>query len=161
MNKLKDFPKALRQKIAATVLIGAGCFLFGAAYWIVTHDRVLLLLSAAVLGFSLYRGWGLYRTVSQGKYETVEGTCVGMAPRLLRRQSTIRVMDDEGIETSLRLGKQAKVKIGSRYRFYFKIGERAPLDSDFLNSMLASDLFLGYEAVEAKAENPPGPHSKN
>jgi len=148
MNKLKDFPKVLQQKIILTLLIGVGCFLFGTAYGLFARDRIFFLLSCAVLAFSLYRSLALYRVISKGKYEAVEGTCVGVAQKLLRKQLTVRIMDDEGIESSLRLGKQTKVKIGARYRFYFKQGERSPLDSDFFNSLLAGDLFLGHELLE-------------
>jgi len=148
MNKFKDFPKVLQKRLFFTVLLGAGCFLFGIAYWLFSHDRIFLLLSSAVLVFSLYRGWTLYRLISQEKYEVVEGTCVSVAPKFMRRQYEIRVMDDEGIETSLRLAKQTKVKIGARYHFYFKQGDRAPLGSKFFDSMLTSDLFLGYEMLE-------------
>ena len=147
MKHFKDFPKVLQQKILYTLLIGAGCFLFGVAYGLYARDRIFVLLSGVVLVFSLYRGWELYRIISQGRYEVIEGVCVGVVPTLLRRQFTVRIMDDDGIETSLQLGKQAKVKMGVRYRFYFKQGERTTLESDFLNTMLASDLFLGYEVV--------------
>jgi hypothetical protein len=37
-----------------------------------------------------------------------------------------------------------------RYRVYFKQGYHAPLDSAFWDSMMASDLFLGFELVEEK-----------
>jgi len=148
MKKLKDFPKALQQKLIFTVMIGAGCFVFGAAYGLIVRDRIFFFLSCAVLCFSLFRGWALYRVASQEKYEVVEGTCVRVSSKILRKQISIYIMDDEGIESSLRLGKQTKVKIGTRYRFYFKQGDREQTESDFLNSLLAGDLFLGYEMVE-------------
>jgi len=147
MKQFKDFPKVLQQKKLYTLLIGAGCFLFGIAYGLYAHDRIFVLLSGAVLVFSLHRGWELYRLISQGKYEVIEGVCVGVVPTLLRRQFTVRVVDDDGVETSLQLGKQAKVKIGVRYRFYFKQGERGNLESDFLNTLMVSDLFLGFEVI--------------
>ena len=153
MNKLKDCPRVLAQKILFTLLIGAGCLAVGFAYFLAAHDRIFLALSGIVLAFSLFRGWTLFRLVTVGKYETVEGTCVGVAAKLFRKQFTVRVMDDEGVETSLRLGKQARVKIGTRYRFYFRQGERAPTNSAFFDSLLANDLFLGFEQVnEDKAE---------
>jgi len=146
MKQFSGFPKVLRQKIVFTLLIGAGCFVFGCAYGLFARDRVFFLLSCAVLAFCLYRGWTLYRVISRGEYVAVEGTCVGVSSKLLRKQFTVRVMDD-GVETSLRVGKQTKVKIGVRYRFYFRLGELTPLDSDFLNSLLVGDLFLGVEVV--------------
>jgi len=54
-------------------------------------------------------------------------------------------MDDNGIESSLLLGKQTKVKIGSRYRFYFKQGQQLSVGNPYFDTALSSDLLLGFE----------------
>ena len=152
MTKLNDSPKVLIHKIYITVFIGVACLLVGIAYGIAARDRIFFALSCAVLAFSLFRAYTLYRIVTKGKYEVVEGTCVGLAQKLFKRQFTVRVMDDDGIETTLRLGKQAKIKIGTRYRFYFKQSERTALNNAYFDSMTASDMFLGFEMTEDKQE---------
>ena len=45
------------------------------------------------------------------------------------------------------VGKQSKVKIGYRYRFYFKETQHISLGSEYLNSAMSSDHFLGYEEL--------------
>lgn len=147
MNKLKNCPKALTQKMLLTALIGAGCLIVGAAYFIFSRDSVTLALSAFVFVFSAIRSAGLYSAVTKQQYEAVEGTCVGVSSKAFRKQFTVKLMDDAGIETSLRLGKQTKIRIGSRYRFYFKKGERLSLGSEYFDTALSSDHFLGFEEL--------------
>jgi len=45
--------------------------------------------------------------------------------------------------------------MGVRYKFYFKQGERSPLGSEYLNTMMVSDLFLGFEMVVDVKNKPP------
>ena len=70
---LKQIPVPLLRKIVITALIGAGCALFGLAYWIATKDRILLFLSLVLLTACLHRARSLYRLATRYKYETLEG----------------------------------------------------------------------------------------
>jgi hypothetical protein len=132
-----------------TALIGAGCFIVGLALYIFSKDRITLFLSGAVLLFSLIKSAGLYLAVKKGSYETVEGTCVGVSAKPFRKQFTVKIMDDDGLESSLRLGKQTRVKIGFRYRFYFSGGHssRVSIGSEYLDAALSSGQFLGFEEL--------------
>ena len=56
-------------------------------------------------------------------------------------------MDDNGNESSMLLGKQSKVKIGYRYRFYFKGTRIFRWAARYLDSAMSSDCFLGYEEL--------------
>jgi len=147
MNEIKNFPKVLFQKFVLTALIGVGCLIIGGAYYIFTKDSIMLLLSVMVFVFSVIRSVTLYHVIAKQKYETVEGTCVGVGAKPLKKYYTVKIMDDAGIESSLRLGKQAKIKIGFRYRFYFKKSERLPLGGGYFDTALASDQFLGFEEL--------------
>ncbi len=77
----------------------------------------------------------------------VEGTCVGIVPMLLRKYRKIRIMDDNGNESALLLGKHLKIQIGFRYRFYFKKTQRLTPGSEYFDSALSSDCFLGFEEL--------------
>ena len=147
MDKLKDFPKALLHKVLFTVLIGIGCMIVGCIYFIFSRDTITLALSAAVFIFSIARSAGLYQTISKQKYEIVEGACIGVSSKPFRKHFTVKIMDDAGIESSLRFGKQTKVKIGLRYRFYFKQGQRMSVGNAYFDTALASDNFLGLEEL--------------
>lgn len=147
MDNLKASPRVLLQKLLFTVLIGIGCLLVGVAYYIFARDRIFLALSGLVFLFSLSRGAGLYRMITKRQYEVVEGTCVSVAQRKLRKHCKIRIMDKDGIESTLLLGKQAKVKIGFQYRFYFSQAQRLSVGSEYFDTALSSDHFLGFEEL--------------
>jgi hypothetical protein len=152
-NNRWNFPKVLLQKLLFTVLIGAGCFAVGTAFYMFSRDRITILLSASVLLCSLARAYLLYTAISKGKYETVEGTCVGISAKPFRKQRVIKIMDSDGIESTLRLGRQTSVKIGTRYRFYFTERVTSPLPgSEYLTTALSAGQLLGYEELPATAE---------
>lgn len=147
MKLLQDCPKVLFRKVILTLVVGIGCLLVGGAYFLFSGDRTTLMLSAIILVFSTGRTLSLYRSVIAGSYEVVEGTVVAVKARPLRKHSIVKVMDDDGLETSLRLGKQAKVKIGYRYRFYFTKVPALSLGSEYLDAALSHGGFLGYECL--------------
>ena len=147
MNILKNCPRALLQKILFTALTGIGCLIVGSAYYIISGDGITLALSGLVFVFSLAKSAGLYNIITKRKYEIVEGACVGVSSKPFRKHFTIKIMDDAGLESSLRLGKQTKVRIGFRYRFYFKQGERLSVGSEYFDTALSSGCFLGFEEL--------------
>ena len=49
--------------------------------------------------------------------------------------------------SALLLGKHSKIQIGFRYRFYFKKTQRLTLGSEYFDSALSSDCFLGFEEL--------------
>ncbi len=147
MGKLKNAPAPLKHKILLTALVGIGCLLVGIAMYIFAKDNIMLFLSIGICGFSLYKAFKMYRIVSREEYEVVEGTCTAVIPKLLNKYRKIKIADDEGNESTLLLDKRSKVKIGDRYRFYFKATTRVTLGNEYFDSALSSDCFLGYEAI--------------
>lgn len=148
MRKIFSFPKPIAHKILFTPLIGMGCFLLGFAFWLSLQDRVLMLLGPAILAACIFKGIGYYRLAVTGKYETITGTCVGLTRRVVGKYQTIKLMDSKGLETTLRVNKQNKFKIGDGYRLYFTKRDENRIGNDYLESVLAADSFLGYEAVD-------------
>lgn len=146
-NEPTGIPGVLWRRILFTVLIGIGCLAVGISYGLFAEDRIILVLSGLVCLFSLLRGIGLWRTIAGGRYDVVEGVCVSIAATHLRKQSKVRVMDKDGVEATLCLGKQSGVKIGFCYRFYFKSGQRLALGSEYLDTALSTDQFLGFEEL--------------
>lgn len=147
MDAIKNAPAPLRRKLILTALFGFLCLLIGAAVFLFSKDRIMLLLSAAVCLLSFWRAWSLYRIVCKQEYEVVEGTCVGMISKPMRKYRKVRIMDDADNELTLLLGKQEKVKIGFRYRFYFKKTQRFSVGSESIDAALSSDGFLGFEEL--------------
>lgn len=155
MGKLKDAPAPLKRKLLFTCMIGVFCLLVGVAMCLFLKDKIMLFLSLAVFVLSLVKAMEYYRVIAGEKYETVEGTCVAVVPKPLRKYRKIKIMDDDGNEQSMLLGKQTKIKIGYRYRFYFKETQRLSFGSEYLDSATSSDCFLGFEELGefAGAEN--------
>ena len=147
MNKLRDAPTPLRRKLYLTVIIGIVCLLIGLAMSIFLKDKMMLFLSLAVCVLSFAKAFEYYRVIAEDGYEIVEGTCVAVMPKPLRKYRKIRIMDDNGNESTMLLDKQAKVKIGYRYRFYFKETQHITLGSEYLDTAMSSDCFLGYEEL--------------
>ena len=56
------------------------------------------------------------------------------------------VLLKEPMQTELTYAGE-QVKIGYRYRFYFKETQHISLGSEYLNSAISSDHFLGYEEL--------------
>lgn len=146
-DKWTSFPAPLKRKMLLTALVGIGCLLVGVAFTIFAKDAMMLFLSIAVCAFSFYKAFTMFRVASKKDYEIVEGTCSAIVPKLLPKFRKIKITDDEGNETTLLLGKQSKVTIGERYRFYFKKSTRVTLGNEYFDSTLSYDCFLGYESI--------------
>ncbi len=119
--------------------------LIGLAAFFILQDKIMLFLSLAICLMSVDKAFTYYQIIKKKKYEVVEGTCIAVMPKLLRKYRKIQIIDDNGNESTMLLGKKDKVKIGYRYRFYFKDTSRLTIGSEFFDSALSSDYFLGYE----------------
>lgn len=147
MGKIKDAPAPIKRKMFLTCIVGIVCLLVGIAMCLFFNDRMMLFLSLAVCVLSAGKAIDYYRVIGGEDYEVVEGTCVAIMPKPLRKYRKIKIMDDNGNESTMLLGKQSKVKIGYRYRFYFKETQHVSLGSEYLDSAMSSDHFLGYEEL--------------
>lgn len=148
-----DFPTPLRRRLIVTTIIGVACFLIGFALFLFMKDQTTLLLSLTVLAMSIGKAISYYRILSNQSYEIVEGTCVAIAPKPLRKYRKVKIMDNDGNEISLLLDKQSKIKIGYQYKFYFKETDRITIGSEYFDSALNSDCFLGFEEVGVFTES--------
>ena len=153
MNTQKPIPQPLLRKIILTPLLGAVCLAFGLAAYIGAGDRTLLILSGVLFATCIFKGIQHYRTARSGRYLTVCGTCVRIAPQFMGKLRKVCLMDDDGIEITLRLPTQHRVTIGNRYRFYFAQSSGVSVGNDYLDRLLATDSFLGYELAENVPEN--------
>ena len=140
-------PAPLQRKILLTSIIGVACFLVGFAVFMFCKDQTMLLLSLTVMILCVGKAITFYRIASMEAYEVVEGTCITIAPQLLRRYRKVKILDSDGNETLLLLDKRSKIKIGCRYKFYFKEADRISLGREYFDSVLNADCFLGFEEV--------------
>lgn len=143
----RNCPPLLFRKILFTLLIGLGVFLFGAAYFVATHDSILLILSAVVFVASMIKGFNLYLIVKRQSYETIEGLCVFISGSFFSRYKKVKILGDDDVETTLRIHKNIRIQLKVRYKFYFSHLPKNDFESEYLNAALASDSFLGFERV--------------
>lgn len=147
MNILKNSPPPLKRKMILSALIGVICLLIGVIISFYTKDKMMLCLSIAVFIFSIMKALNMYKIITEKKYEIIKGTCIGIIPRPLRKLRKIQIIDDDGNEISLLLNKQMKLNLGEKYCFYFKEIHHISSGNNYLDSMLTSDSFLGYELL--------------
>ena len=142
---LKEFPAPLKEKFISLLIMGILLWIIGVCVALIFKDMTMFILSLLVCIFCFIKAGVFYVTVSNKEYETVTGTCISVSPILIRKQKKIKISDNDGNERSLILGKHSKVDIGAEYIFYFKETKRISLGSEYFDSVLSSDCFLGYE----------------
>lgn len=147
MEAIKSCPKVLLHRLLLTPLVGAGCLAVGIAYYCFSRDMVFLLLSGAVFAASTVQFVRLCLLIKKKKYRMTEGVCVGVTPKPLRRYRKVRLMDEAGLETTLLLDKRTQIKIGYRYRAFFKEEAQPSLGSEYLDTALSGSNFLGMEEL--------------
>lgn len=142
-----DFPLPLRRRFVLTLVIGLCCTIIGFTMFLLAKDQTTLLLSLGVLVMCLGKAILIYRVVSTQSYEIVTGRCTAISPKPFRKYRKVTIQSNDGNEISLLLDKQAKIKIGNQYNFYFQETERITIGNEYFDAALSSDRFLGFEEV--------------
>ena len=142
------FPLVLRRKILLTVLAGLTSSVVSLVIFVAAADCILLALGGIILIASLVLALCLWSTAVRGRYEVVEGVCIGISTPMLHRYCKVQLVDAQGAETTLILSKACRFCIGSRYRFYFRKGSRPAVGNDYLDAALSTNNFLGYEELK-------------
>lgn len=148
MISIKEFPGPLKEKFISLIVMGIVFWITGICVSLIFKDWAMFILSLLVCIFSFIKAGTFYVIVSNKEFETVTGTCISVSPILIRKQKKIKITDTEGNERAFILSKHSKIVIGNEYNFYFKETKRISLGSEYFDSVLSSDCFLGYE--EAK-----------
>ena len=152
---MNPIPKPLLHKIIITPLIGTGCLILGTAMFIGAGDRTLLLLSGVLFLACAWKAFGYYRIAVKEHYEIISGTCVRILPQPIGKFRKVQIMDENGVETTLRLPKQNCFQIGAKYRFYFSTRFNLTLGGEALTAALSTDSLLGYEEIPETDETAP------
>ena len=144
MERITNWPVALLRRWLLSAAVGGGFLLAGVAAFFALKDRILLGLSFSLALFTLLRCLSIYRVVSSGAYEVVEGVCVELKHKTFQKQQNVLLMSLDGVEHRLTLDKRTHLRIGNRYRFYFKPADTAYVDG-LPQSLRPQDLLLGME----------------
>ena len=145
MLSVKEFPAPLKEKFISLIVLSVIFWIVGICVALLFSDITMFILSVLVCICCIIKAYMFYKTVSDEEYEVLEGSCISVSPILIRKQKKIKIKDNEGNERSLILSKHSKVSIGTEYKFYFKETKKISLGSEYFDSILSSDCFLGYE----------------
>lgn len=145
MDKWIHSPPLLQRKVLLTLFLGVGSISVAAVMFFLSKDSTLLMLSIFILLGCIFRSIGYLQVILKEDYNVVTGTCTNIIAVPFRRYRKIFLLDEAGNETTLLLGKQQLIKPGASYRFYFQRNGPAPLGNDYLDAMLSTNIFLGYE----------------
>ena len=146
---MSNAPRPLVTKLILTLLVGTGFLTVGAAYYFYfSPDHIFLYMSIFVFAASLFKGGLLIYMIKKGRYEVIEGICIGFTYKPFSKLRGVKFIDAEGIEATVRLPKEHKFSIERKYRLYFSKQRTALVGSDFIDTRLTTDSFLGYEEIE-------------
>lgn len=147
MKKWNSYPGILKRKTVFTLFAGTGCISITFLIFLICKDRVLLALGIAFLLGCLTRSGFLCHIMIHQKYRTITGVCIGSCSSLLRKYRKIFLVDEDGNETTLLLGKGELIKKGALYRFYFQSDNLSLFGNNYLDADLTAHIFLGYEEL--------------
>lgn len=145
---VKEFPAPLKEKFISLIFMGILLCLVGICVALLFKDMTMFILSLLVCICCFIKAGTFYVTVSNKEYEAVTGACISVSPILIRKQKKVKILDGEENERSLILSRHSKIEIGKNYTFYFKSTKRISLGSEYFDSVLSSDCFLGYEEIK-------------
>lgn len=147
MKKWREHPCLLIRRFFLLSLTGCACAVIGWISYLTAADRILLGLGIAVCICSIWKSALLWKLIKGKGYEAVAGICVGISAPPFRKYKKIKIIGENGIEGVLLLHRQAHIRIGYCYCFFFKKGSHISFGNGYLATVLATDMFLGYEEL--------------
>ena len=146
---MEPIPRPLSQKLALTLLVGAGCFLTGLVFWFSQKDKIFFSPEQCHLPVFLHPGGIPLLEIRRKSYLVLEGICTGYCPKLFVKYREIYLLDAEGVPHTLFIGKDHKIRTGCSYRFYFlSPPDFLKEDSPWLEKAMLADSLLGMELLE-------------
>lgn len=147
MEKWNRCPAVLKRRMCFTLLAGISSVIVSLVIYLASADSVLLAMSGVIFICCLFRCKSLGDIIRGAAYEAVSGTCTGVTMSPMRRYRRVQITDQYGREQTLLLNGQTALEIGAQYCFYFQKGTRPVLGNDYLDTMLSTNVFLGYEKI--------------
>lgn len=148
MKKWKHFPGVFRRKILLTGLTGFGCGTVSVVVFIVSKDRISLILGCILLLMCFYKVVSFWKCATGEHYRVLSGLChipKSYSPLRLRK---VILTDADGTETTLLLDRKAGVKDGLYYRLYFQGTFPEKTGNGKLDAALQSDALIGLEQID-------------
>ncbi|MBQ5642579.1 MAG: hypothetical protein IIV13_02335 [Bacteroidaceae bacterium] len=119
MKHLSEWPAPLLRKWLLSAALGVGFLTVGSIMYIALDDKIMLMLSLPLSLLSAGRCVLLYRQIGWDAYECVEGVCIKIQKAPLRKQRSLCLITDSGIEHTVTLDARIPVRIGNSYRLFY------------------------------------------
>ena len=119
MKHLPEWPAPLLRKWLLSAALGLGFLIVGSIMYFALDDKIMLLLSLPLSLLSAGRCVLLYRQIGRDAYECVEGVCIKIPKAPLRKQRSLCLLTDGGIEHTVTLDTRIPVRIGNCYRLFY------------------------------------------
>ena len=126
MKHLPEWPAPLLRKWLLSAAIGVGFLIVGSIMYIALDDIIMLMLSLPLSLLNAGRCILLYRLIGRDAYECVEGVCIKIQKAPLRKQRSLCLLTDGGIEHTVTLDTRIPVRIGNRYRLFYLTADDEP-----------------------------------
>lgn len=146
---MEHIPRPLFKRLLLTFLAGGGCFLIGFIFFLWDGDMHFFALSILLFLFSCGKGILFFLQVRKKAYTVLEGICTDVRINLPGSTLNICLVDAEGNEHRLVIGKDHKIRTGLSYRFYFRNPDGiSPGRNPLLKKALLTDNLLGVEEMK-------------
>lgn len=143
-------PQVILTRIAKLALLLFAALVFGVIYSLVTHDRIMLLLTLVLAIAGGTKVLFLLRSVRKREYTTVEGTLISARRLPGRKCQVLTISVDGGRETEMvSIKGRVPLAAGKRYRLY--LSQEDPISVQLQQTsryLRAPRTLFGYETVD-------------
>ena len=141
-------PDAILSRIARLALVLLAVIIFGVIYGLVSHDRIMLLLTLVLAIAGGMKIAILFHSVQKQEYCTVEATILSLRRNHLRQCQVLRMSDDAGNESEIFLKGRTALSVGSKYRLFLSREEPISMQIPVAAGLLKpTRTLLGYEKL--------------
>ena len=124
---------------------GIGFLLVGLAVFFSLGDLVLLMLSGMLTLCTLLNCVEFYRTVRRRRYQAIEAACIALGRPSIGRRREIQLLLQDGREVVVTWDKRVNLRIGRRYRIFYRLDCAPPHGGAGLHDLPAGNLLLALE----------------
>ena len=141
----QEWPAVLRRRWLLAGAAGIGFLLVGLAVFFALGDRVLLILSGMLTFCTLLHCVEFYRTVRCRRYQAIEAACIALGRPSIGRRREIQLLLQDGREVVVTWDKRVNLRLGHRYRIFYRLDCAPPHGGAGLHDLPAGNLLLALE----------------
>ena len=154
MQGIFHWPSPLLRKWLMLVLISLGCLAVGTIMLILNEDKVLLCMSDILALLTVGRCVLLYRKISHGEYEVMEGVCLSTKWSPLQHLRLLCLITQDGEKRFVSISQKAPLQMGRLYRVYILEHPQLMLSTDIQGETIRYSAFAIEDLGEKRDMGP-------